>query len=43
MKRKTAVLALFCLPAILFMGCSDLRAEDTATSPAAYAEVGGVD
>lgn len=43
MKRKTAVLALFCLPAILFMGCSDLRAEDTATSTAAYAEEGGFD
>ena len=41
MKRKTAVLALFCLPAVLFMGCSDLRAEDTATSTAAYAEEGG--
>ena len=43
MKRKTAVLALFCLPAVLFMGCSDLRAEDTATSTAAYAEEGGFD
>ena len=43
MKRKTAVLALLCLPAVLFMGCSDLRAEDTATSTAAYAEEGGFD